>query len=119
MAFMSDEERDEYCENVLQKFNTVKKEKSKMTVEPVNSWVLVEPLETTDKVGSLYVVTKTESYKQGKIVALPYSLDEKVQHLRIGNVIVYDSLGAVTVRLGQGTATLVKTVEILCVVRED
>lgn len=90
-----------------------------MIIDPVNTWVLVEPVETTDKVGGLFVVQKNESYRRGKILALPYELDPKVQHLRTGNVIIYDSLGSIEVGLGDSKATLVKAVEIVAVVRDS
>lgn len=93
------------------------KEKN-MNIDPVNSWVAVDPLEKSDKVGSLIVVQKNDSYRRGKVTALPYELDPKVQHLRIGNVIIYDSLGSIEIGLGETKITLVKTVEIVAVVRE-
>ena len=88
-------------------------------VEPVNSWITLEPIQAEDKVGSLVVVTKDEGYKRGKVTALPYELDSKVKYIRVGNVVVYDVHGSVTVRIGDGNVTLVKANEILCVLRED
>lgn len=91
-----------------------------MTVDPVNQWIVVTPKAESDKIGSLVIVRHGESpYRRGRIDAISSELPKECQHLRVGNEIVYDSLGAIGVQLDDKKVILVKAKEIVAVLRSD
>ena len=85
-------------------------------LKPMNKYVWVEPITAENKVGSLYVVSHSNSYQLGKIRAAA-DCDE-TKGLFPGCTVLYDSLGAVTHRVGNQSITTVKALNIVGVVSE-
>lgn len=87
-------------------------------LRPQNKYVWIEPITAENKIGSLYVVSHSQnSYLLGKIKA--FSHCDETKDLKEGDLVLYDSIGAVGHRLGTQTLTTVKAVNILAVVENE
>lgn len=84
-------------------------------IEPLNRYVWIEPITQENKVGSLFIVSHSQnSYQLGRVKA--FADCDDCRGLTVGCVVLYDSLGQVTHRLGNESLTTVKAVNILGVI---
>lgn len=83
--------------------------------KPVNGWLIIEPLSNEEKAGSLYLPENIKAaYKLAKVLAVSV-LSEKTS-INVGDIVLYDSLGATPVRINDKTVTILKSVEVVTVV---
>lgn len=86
-------------------------------LKPMNKYVWIDPITAENKVGSLFIVSHSQnSYQLGKIRAV--SECDETKGLVPGSVVLYDSLGAQSHRLGNQSVTTVKAVNIVGIVSE-
>ncbi len=86
-------------------------------LQPMNKHVWIEPITAENKVGSLYVVSHSQnSYQLGRIKA--FAECDETRGLSEGDVVLYDSLGAYSHRLGNQSLTTVKALNIVAIVVE-
>lgn len=86
-------------------------------LKPMNKHVWIETITSENKVGSLYVVSHSQnSYLLGRV--LGFAECDETKNLKIGDTVLYDSLGAVSHRLGKQSLTTVKALNIIAVVSD-
>lgn len=84
----------------------------KYTLQPVNKYIVIETLDDGDKVGSLYLPGNTSNqYRMAKVVAV--SDCDECKYLEVGDTILYDTLGAVSHRVGNSSIQTVKALNVL------
>lgn len=86
-------------------------------IEPMNRYVWIEPITQENKVGTLFIVSHSQnSYQLGRVKA--FAECDECKGLTVGCIVLYDSLGQVSHRLGNQSLTTVKAANILGVVIE-
>jgi hypothetical protein len=89
-----------------------------MIFEPINKWVVLKPIDETDKIGTLYLPHNVSTqYGRGTIQALPPNLPPEID-LLVGTVVFYDKLGEVRVGRGESETILVSYLNVLGTVRD-
>lgn len=86
-----------------------------MKIEPKNKWLVIEPVDNAGKIGEIFVPGNvTNPYKLARVI----SVAGECQDLEPGNLVVYDSLGTVSVHVVDRTVTFVKAVNVLGAVKD-
>lgn len=86
-------------------------------LKPMNKHVWIEPISSEGKVGSLYVVSHSQnSHQLARVLA--FAECAETDGLKVGDTVLYDSLGAYSHRIGKQTVTTVKALNIISIVNE-
>lgn len=89
-----------------------------MKLRPVRQWITVEPIEV-NKVGSLWAPdSATAQYKRGRVVDIPTKPTEETEGYKPGEVVVYDAVGAIQLRINNKTFHAIKGREIVGVLED-
>jgi co-chaperonin GroES (HSP10) len=85
---------------------------------PYNRWVVLKPIDETDKIGSLYLPGNiANQYRRAEVVALPPASPEKdglgASGLVVGSIVFYDTVGEVRIGRGKDETILVSYLNIL------
>jgi co-chaperonin GroES (HSP10) len=89
-----------------------------MKLRPVRQWVTVQPIEV-QKVGILYAPESSQAqYRRGRIVDVPLKTTEETEGYKTGDVVVYDSVGAIQLRINNNTFHALKGREIVGVLED-
>ena len=83
-----------------------------MKFQPFNKWIVMKPVEESDKIGLLYLPGNLASqYKRAEIVSLPDM--KEVAGLAVGTTVFYDTVGEVRVGRGKDETILVSYLNVL------
>lgn len=89
-----------------------------MKLRPVRQWITVEPIEVT-KVGTLYTPDSAKAqYKRGRVVDVPLKPTEETEGYKTGDVVVYDTVGTIELRINNKTFHALKGREIVGVLED-
>lgn len=89
-----------------------------MNFAPFNKWIVMKPIDETDKVGMLYLPGNiANQYRRAIIVALPKI--SEVEYLAVGTVVFYDTLGEVRIGRGKDETILVSYLNVLGTISQD
>lgn len=84
-----------------------------MKLVPVRQWITVEPFEV-NKVGILYAPeSATAQYRRGRVVEVPVKPTEETEGFKPGDVVVYDAVGAIQLRINNQTFHALKGREVV------
>ena len=84
-------------------------------LKPMNKYVWIDPITAENKVGEIFIVSHSQnSYQLGKIRAVAEC--DETKGLVPGSVVLYDSLGAMSHRVGNQSMTTVKAMNIVGIV---
>lgn len=88
-------------------------------LKPMNKYIVIKPMAADEKVGGgiLYAPGNAleRQHKTGTVVAI--AACEEAGDLKVGDVVLYDSIGSVEHRIGNQMFTTVKVLNVLAVVR--
>lgn len=89
------------------------------SLKPMNKYVVIEPIdEPTKTAGGLFMPGNvTNQYRSAKLIAL--SECDEARGMNVGDIVLYDTLGAISHRIGNQTITTVKVLNILGVVGQE
>lgn len=84
-----------------------------MKITPRGEWLVIEPIDA-NKVNGLWVPDSGKAaYKQGKVLGVPNEPDDKAKGIKVGDLIVYDTVGVVDFNLGNKKVFMLKAREIM------
>lgn len=84
-----------------------------MKLRPVRQWITVTPIEV-GKVGTLWAPeSATAQYKRGTVVDVPLKPTEETEGFKPGDVVVYDAVGAIELRINNHKFHALKGREIV------
>jgi co-chaperonin GroES (HSP10) len=87
-------------------------------LRPVRQWLTVTPIEVS-KVGTLYAPeSAVAQYRRGRVVDVPDKPTEETEGYKTGDVVVYDSVGAIQLRINNKTFHALKGREIVGVLED-
>ncbi len=85
-----------------------------MNIDPRGEWVVVKPVEATKNINGLWVPDSVQqAYSVAEVVAVPTHDHKETFDLHIGDHVIYDRVGSVSVRIGSETVIMLKGREIL------
>ncbi len=81
-------------------------------LKPLNKYIVIEPIDEADKVGSIYVPGNvTNSYRMARVIAV--SKCDETEGMTAGSKVLYDTLGEIRHRVGNQTFITVKAVNVI------
>lgn len=92
-----------------------------MLFKPFNKWIVMKPIDETDRIGSLYLPGNlANQYRRAEVVAVPDGVEAiTAMGLVAGQTVFYDTVGEVRVGRGTNETILVSYLNILGAVLED
>jgi co-chaperonin GroES (HSP10) len=89
-------------------------------LKPMNKHIVIQAIKQDEKVGGglLYAPSNAleKQHKTGKVLAIA-SCDEAAD-LKVGDLVLYDSIGSVDHRVGNQMFTTVKVMNVLAVIKD-
>ena len=90
-----------------------------MKIKPRGHWLVIKTIDAS-KVGDLWVPDSSKAaYKKGSIVEVPADPADEAKGLAVGDIVVFESVGAVDIRFGSSTFVMLKGREVIGTVTED
>lgn len=89
-------------------------------MKPKNKHLTVTAVAQSEKVGSLYVPTAAQEkqYRQGTVTGVAKCDEAEAEDIWVGDVVLYDSYGAVDHRIGDTTVTTVPLKNVIATLSE-
>jgi len=89
-------------------------------LKPMNKYLVIQAIKEDEKVGGglLYAPGSAleKQHKTGKIIAI--AACDEAGDLKVGDVVLYDSIGSVDHRVGKQMFTTVRVLNVLAVVKD-
>lgn len=88
---------------------------------PMNKYLVIEPVEADERVGKegIIIAPGNALEKQFRLARIAAKDDcDEAKGLNVGDMVLYDHIGAVTHRVGKQGFTTVKVLNVLAVVEE-
>lgn len=90
-------------------------------LKPTNKWVIIDPVKEDERVGKegIIIAPGNALQKQHRLAKIVAKDDcEEAKKFEVGDLVLYDVIGSVDVRIGNQMFTTVKALNVMSVVKE-